>query len=138
MAKIRKSSGAPESNDWLAVDRQNIDIAVEDQTKKMAKYARLLGEVKQEVLVLKASLELIEAELDPKIRKNPDSYGIDSPTEAQVAKAIVRNTTYQEKLSELHKAQEKEHDLRAVVAALDDRRFMIMALVKLHESEYFA
>lgn len=134
----RKTRSTPEKDDFLYIDRNILDRETELQPKKMAKYSRDLAEAKQDVLEAKAKLELIAAELDPKIRRNPDKYGVETVTEPQVAKAIVRNKEYQKAQTELFELQREEADLKAIVNTLDHRKQAISDMVKLHLAGYWS
>jgi hypothetical protein len=104
----------------------------------MVKYSRKLAEAKLERDLHKEALEFTRADLDRKIREDPDKYGLVKVTESALSSTILLNEKYQEKSSNFHDANFEVNLLQGVVNAVEQRKSALENLVRLHGQNYFS
>jgi hypothetical protein len=86
----------------------------------------------------KQALEVVKAEVDKKIRKNPEKFGIEKITENVIAATILINEEYQEAYAEYLTAKYESDMASGAVQAFEQRKSALENLVKLHGQQYFA
>ena len=122
----------------IEIDSNALDIECLDQAKLMMKYGRISAELSLARDQAKVELDLIRAELDKKIRKDPNSYGIEKVTETALTSAIISDREYLLVQDALQKAEYEASVAKTAVYAFDARKSMLEALIKLHGQQYFA
>lgn len=122
----------------MYIDEDALDMECLEQAALMAKYSRLLAEAQQERDLAKEALELSKAEIDKKIRKSPEKYGIEKITESVITNTILLDGYFQDMSSTYHDANFEFNVLKGVVSAIEQRKSMLEGLVKLHGQNYFA
>jgi hypothetical protein len=101
----------------------DLDYEFRRQAAFRAWISTVHAESKAKTRLNKAQLELIEATLTNKIRKN-----IKGLTVADVNARVISSTKYREKLAELHESQLYEDTLKGFVDALDSKKDMLVQL----------
>lgn len=125
-----------EKDMWI--DDTALDVECLHQPQLMMRYSRALADAKREVTRLKEQLDIVRAELDKKVRTDPDKYGLDKITESVVTNTIMLDTQYQAAVDDLRDAQYEVNMLIGAVDSVQQRKDMLEALIKLHGQQYFA
>lgn len=119
-------------------DESALDVEWLTQPALAAKYGRIAAQAKDRMDRAKERLDLEKATLDKKIRDVPEDFDISKPTEAVVQNTIIRQSSYQEALSE-YLDEKHEYDMAMVaVRAVETKKSALENLVKLHGMSYFA
>lgn len=124
--------------DDLTIDRFALDDAWVLQPTLFQVSADRASEDERDKDRAKANLELIEAELDTKIRKNPAQYGVDKPTEASVKATIPQQPEYKKALKEYIDARYVYDVSNNLVKALDHKKAALEYLVKLMIAGFYS
>lgn len=120
------------------IDRNALDEAWLNQPKLYSAAALALAAARADLESAKADHELVMAELDHEIRKNPGKYGLEKISEASVEKAIIREDDYQKSLRKMLDAKDDVNTYQVQVDTLDHRKYALQDLVKLHLADYFS
>jgi len=122
----------------IKIDENALDIEWLDQAALMMRYAKISAQANLERDRAKVDLDLKKAELDRKIRNNPDFYKIEKITENAIMNAIIVNPEYVEVQETYQMAEYEASVARSAVFAFDARKTALENLVKLHGQQYFA
>ena len=120
------------------IDPESLDTEWIEQPTKLWKYAKIAATKRKEADLAKEKIEYVKAEIDKKIRTNPDKYGIERVTEPAVERAIVLSTEFKEASQEYIDAKFEMEVARAAVQAIEQRKDALENLVNLHRQQYFA
>jgi hypothetical protein len=128
----------PIALDLLAIDRYALDI-------ECAKHAKTFGEVSKEFIKsvsirdrMKEQMDLVKAEVDAKVRQNPEEYIYGKGTEAEIAGIVLMSDEYRAAQHEYIQAREDVGVLQVAKDALEHKKTMLELLVKLYTSNYFS
>lgn len=97
-----------------------------------------LADAMYELDEAKASLSVIDAEVDQEIRDDPESYGLAKVTEAALSKAVLASRLHVDGVKKVNKARHRVEVLRAAVDGLEHKKRALTMLVELHGQEYYA
>lgn len=122
----------------MEIDPSALDVEWLGQPTLMAKYTKHSAEMKRQADMAKERLNLVQAELDSKIRTSPEEYGIAKVTENSLKAALLQQKEYQDATQEYIDASFEENVAKGVVQAVADRRSALENLVRLHGMQYFA
>jgi hypothetical protein len=86
----------------------------------------------------KEKLDLVKAELDGEIRKNPNKYGIEKITESAISNAIIQNSKYKEANDFYLQSVQDARILGVAKISFDMRNNSLKGLVSLFVSGYWA
>ena len=120
------------------IDETALDVEALEQPGIFMKYSQHAAQKQKEEDEAQEELDLVVADLDKKIRQNPEAYDLLKATEATVANAIKAQPEYQEKMEKLISAKYERKVAQGAVRTMDHRKEMIQELVKLHGQSYFA
>ena len=124
--------------DDMWIDESALDLECKDQPELMMKYSKIQAELQRDEEEKKEALDLIKAQLDKKIRSDPDSYDIDKITEGAILATILTDDSYRTASQALIDARFENNVAKGAVRACDHRKSMLETLVKLHGQQYFA
>lgn len=127
-----------EYSDDMYIDPFALDEEGLIQPTLMKKYTSLLASAKKEVDEVNEKLAVCRAELDKKIRLNPDKYSLDKVTNDTVLAAIVTNKKYKAIVHELIEAKYQKEMTSGSVSSIEHKKSSIELLVKLLGINYFA
>ena len=85
----------------------------------------------------KDQLELTFADLDGKIRNDPDAYKLTKVTDATVSAAIKRTQLYQDDQEKMHQANLVVNRMAAAKSAMDHKRRALDAMTTLLINEFY-
>lgn len=122
----------------IEINELELDKEWIKQPKMYLEHAAKLADARAEMDEAKSALTLVEAEMDLKIRNNPERYEIEKITEKTVQTTIITSARYKETQKEFFEAKHKVDLLSAVVDALEHRKKALENLVHLHCAGYFA
>jgi len=122
----------------IEIDQDALDVEWLEQPKKMFKYARLYADAKRKVDYAKEKIEVVKAQLDKEMRKDPDKFELEKTTDAVVANAIVRSQRYIDANGEYIEAKFDADLIRAALQGMEQRKDALENLVRLFGQQYFA
>ena len=122
----------------ISIDESGLDIEWLDQPSLMFKYAKNAAQMKKELDQAAERINVIKAEIDFKVRKDPDKFGVAKITNDAIFAVVQKQEAYEEAVEE-HLEAKYEYDIaKAAVSAVDQRKSALENLVKLHGQQYFA
>lgn len=127
-----------EEVNFFDIDRYNLDDEWVKQPKLYHTFATKLANAKKRLEEAKAYLELMEADLNFKIRQDPTTYGLSKVTDKSVEAAILTRKVYQTARDSFIKAKHRVDLLDGAVRTLDHRKRALEDLVDLHLNDYFS
>jgi len=122
----------------VKIDPSQLDVEWLEQSRLMVKYTKLQAVIQRDEDTAKEKLEFVSAELDQKIRKNPEKFGIDKITENVIKNTILLNDEYSQVNTEYIDAKFENNTAKGAVRAVDTKKTALENLVKLHGQQYFA
>jgi hypothetical protein len=122
----------------MEIDSSLLDVECVDHSMLVIKYARIAADADLEMDNAKERLDLVKAELDNKIRTNPDKFKIEKITESVVSNTILMQEDYKTAMAEFLQAKHEAKIVSGATRAVDHRKSMLESLVKLHGQSYFA
>jgi len=121
------------------IDIYNLEEEWMRQPKMFGDYSEQLADARKEMNEAKAELELTQATLSNRIRKNPVKYKIEGRvTEGGISEAVLCHPRYRDALASFNEARHKVDLLEGVVKTLDQRKRALENLVDLHGQQYFS
>lgn len=108
------------------------------QPKFFLHYAEQLADARRDFEQVKAEREIVRAETDREIRKDPKKFGLEKITETVIENTITLNVTYQRINSKWLETKGKVDTLQAIVDGLDHRKRALEKIVDLFLSGYYA
>ena len=122
----------------IAIDVEALDLEWLEQPSLMMKYSKNAADCKRTRDIAKEGVDLIKAEIDKDIRKNPGDYGVEKITETVVMNAILEEVDYQSAMTTYIDARHSADVAAAAVSAFEQRKQALEGLVKLFGLQYFA
>ena len=122
----------------ITIDESALDVEWLRQAQLMLWYGNHTAQKRKEVDQKKEQLEVIKAELDRKIREDPNFFELSKITEAVVQNTIIVQPEYKEVMEEYIEIK-YEYDMAVTaVRAIDTKKTALENLVKLYGQQYFA
>ena len=134
----KKQDQQEDGFDFLSPDKTRLDVEWTNQPKLFYDYACQLAGAREGLDEMRASLDVVKAEIDKAIRDNPADYGIEKLTETLISNTIVQQPDFQRGQKEVRRMKHNVDILQAAVTALDHRKAALEKLVSLHGQSYFA
>jgi len=134
----KSSEIAKKLTDDLAVDRYDLVGEWERQHQIYMDWVNIYALSVMERDTRKSAVELSTANLDSLIRSDPSAYGVDKVTESAVKNAIISSEEYQEKITELHKANLFMHKMEGAKTAFEQRKKALENLVQLSLAGFYS
>ena len=78
----------------IIIDETALDLEWLNQPALFMKYARHSAKARRDVDEAKQNLDICKAEMDRKVREDPNKYGLDKVTEGAITSAILTTATY--------------------------------------------
>lgn len=124
--------------DDLIVDKYNLHLEWEKQPSLYMKWAELHANALQDQDRAKEQLDLVRANVDSKIRKNPDEYGLEKVTESAISACIPKQEEYQVAQSALIEAKRNVAVLAGAKEAMAHKKKAIEMLTQLVIFGYYS
>jgi hypothetical protein len=122
----------------LEIDPDALDVAWVNQPGLMAHWAAKLERCRHRLEIAKSNERLREAQMDAKVRSQPERYKIKRLSEGAINSVIAQDATLLE-LQQATRAAQREVSLHsAAVDAIHQRRYALQNLVQLLTMDYFA
>jgi hypothetical protein len=122
----------------IKIDETALDVECLEQPRLMMRYGQLVAEKEKELAKAKTNMEVVKADLDRDIRSDPAAYEIQKITETVVAGVIVLSPEYKEAEERVREATYEWKVAKAAVEAIQQKKDMLEALIRLHGQQYFA
>lgn len=122
----------------VTIDVNALDVEWIDQPRILLRYAKNAAECRSMLDSAKEELDYTKAELDKKVRTNPEKYGLEKVTEGAIQNIILTSKEYQAANDNFLKAKFDVDIAQAAVQAINQRKDALENLVKLHGMQYFA
>ena len=122
----------------IVLDPDSIDTDCLAQTDLVMKYIRFAADADLVMDKAKERLDLVKAELDNKIRTNPEKFKIEKITETVVSNTILMQEVYKNAVTDYLEAKHEAKIVNGTTRAVDHRKSMIEKLVQLHGQSYFS
>lgn len=112
----------------LEINRADINTELSNQPAMFAWYATIAELAKAKTQQLKTDLELLEAELDQKLRRQWDADANGKMTEASLQAAIKMTPAFQKAQAAYHEAVKNQGMLQVAKIAFEQRKDMLISL----------
>lgn len=133
-----ENNGADEIDRDITPDQYRLDWEWSRQGRLRRQYGTDMAHAYAAWTDAKNALKAVEAVLYLRISSEPEKYGLPKTTEAAINAAMVLQAEYKEAQRNLIKAKFRLDMREAAVKAIDDKKFSLQDLVKLHFGDYFA
>lgn len=120
------------------IDESALDVELLQQPELVKRYGLKLAEAKLNFELKREALDLTRAELDKKIRSNPDKFGITKITETVIMNTILEQEEYTETNKRYLKARFDVDANKVAMDAIQAKGESLANLVRLHGQQYFA
>ncbi len=120
------------------IDPHQLDVEATLQAERFFKWAKRAVEAKVAVDKTKFKMEVVEAQLQLAVRKDPDKYNLPKVTEATINATVKEHPEYRKAVKKWHQAREESAMLDKAVMAMEMKKRMLEALITLHGQQYFA
>lgn len=122
----------------IKIDEDALDIEWLEQPSLMLKYIKLQTQLQKEEELAKEKFELVKAELDKKIRSNPEKFELAKITDSVIQYTILLQNDYTNANTIYIDAKFENNIAKGAVRAMDVRKQSLENLVKLYGQGYFA
>lgn len=122
----------------LKINEDALDLELLDQASLFMKYAKHYAFTQKEVENAKQVLDITKADLDLKIRSNPEKFKIEKVTEGAIQSAILISKEFQEANMRCLNAQYEKNMAGNAVQSMTMRKEMLEGMIKLLAQSYFA
>ena len=122
----------------LAIDPHMLDEEWLMHPQKYFLISKSLAEAQKDRDKAKEHLDIVKAELDSDIRKDPGKYELAKITEAVVSSTIIQQTKFIEAQNEYDRINYDVNIKTSGVRTFDHRKKALENLVQLHIASYFA
>lgn len=125
-------------DDYFVIDLDQLveqwSVFARDYLRK----ARALVDAKAEFERMKRVRDVVEAELDRDIRRDPEAFGLEHRTEKAIEKTIILQKSYQDAEEELIKAKHAMDIHQVEIDAMDAMKKALESSTYLFQSAYYA
>lgn len=125
-------------DDDFQIDVNRLDEEWVRQPELYRRYAEAAADAKRVHEEAKNDLEVIRADVEQMVRKNPESFGLAKTTEGAIKTAIDLNEKVREAEEAVIEARHAMDVMQAAVGALDHRKSALGDLVRLFLADYFS
>ena len=120
------------------LDQLHLDRHLTEQPKLMHQYASSLAEARYEYGLCERKRDVVLAEVDFKIRRNPEKFGLEKVTEKAVENLVTLDPRVDRAERKVLLAKRKVDGLQAMVSALEHRKKTLEGLTYLFGMDYYA
>ena len=122
----------------IVIDHTALDVEWVQQPTLMLRYAEHAALMKKEMDETKERFDLRKAQIEMKVRGDPEGYGVTKVTESAIQSIILQQPEYQLVAKEYIDARYEYDVATAAVRAIDQRKTALENLVRLLLGAYFA
>lgn len=138
MDKKKKGLKPEDEFDFFDIDLNRLEEEWQNQPKIFFKVSCQLTAAERKESKLKASREVIKADIAAKMRKAPSKYGLEKATEAAINSKMMTQDPYVKAQNLLLDKRYRVGILRSAIFALNHRKAALENEVKLHGQNYFS
>lgn len=120
------------------IDRYNLDEELIRQPQKYYDWALKAAKASEEKEAAKHTLEVVRADVEKRIRKNPERYGISDPKESAIKLEIPRHPKVKRYTRKFIQAAYNERILNEAKTSFAQRKSMLQSLTQLNLQLHFA
>lgn len=124
--------------DDIRIDEENLDLEWLEQPNLMIKYTKNAAEARMNLDNAKQTLDIVKAEVDSAIRKDPEHYGLIKVTDAAVASTLLIQEEYKIAFENYLSAKYEADMAQGAVTAFSQRKDALENLVRLFGLNYFS
>ena len=124
--------------EMLQIDPDALDVECLEQATLFMRVSKESARINHEETLAKSRLDVAQAECSDAIRKKPEKYEIDKPTEGAIFNKVLQHEDYVEALGEYHHIKHEAALVSSAVKAFEHRKRMIEMLVTLAGQEWYA
>lgn len=125
-------------DDDFQIDVNRLDEEWVRQPELYRRYAEAAADAKRVHEEAKNDLEVIRADVEQMVRKNPESFGLAKTTEGAIKTAIDLNEKVRIAVETVIEARHSMDVIQAAVGSLDHRKSALGDLVRLFLADYFS
>jgi hypothetical protein len=125
------------TKDLLAISLNNLEENCQSNPQLTFVWGTELAKAKRRVKDLKSLYKVACAELEKRIRQQPQAYDLDKVTDKAVEAVITTDNECRNRLDEQQQAEYEEDILKVFMEAVSDRREELGNLTKLHGQMYW-
>jgi hypothetical protein len=125
-------------SDDLNVDVNALDKEWEKQPKYYMYYATQEAEAQEVRDKAVQRLSIVKSEMDAKVRKNPEVYGIEKVTETAISNVVNNDKEYREAENAIIEATKQMKIITAAVIAFDHKKRALTKLTDLWIAGYYS
>jgi hypothetical protein len=134
---IIRKGGKMEYKKDLEINKNALDNEWLSQPNLFFKYAKESAKADADAKRAKENLEVVDAELYLSIKRKADSTG-DKTTEAGIKSQILNSDEHKKASDDLNNALEESKLLSLAVEAMNQRKYALENLVRLHLAGYYS
>lgn len=137
---MAKRQPIPEEEDdsFLEINELELEKEWMKQPDLAATWLKKLARAKRTLDVKRAKKELVEAQLDKKIRQDPEAFELEKVTENAIGTAIILCKEYQDIAKEINEAQFKVNIIQGLCTAIEHRKRALEGMVELFGQQYWS
>lgn len=124
--------------DLFALDPNRLDAEWVEQPRLYHVHAVKLADARETWERAKAGRDVVTAELDRFVRRDPAAFGLEKVTESGVEKAVILQIRHKDATEKVITAKHGMDVMQAMVDALDHRKRALEKLVDLRLAHYFS
>jgi len=128
----------PDIDTLLKPDKYNLDEEWVNHSDYVLTFLDEMADTRIKMDAMKDNIEVVKADLDGEIRKNPAAFGLEKLTETLISNTIILQKDYEEALKGYLDAKEAYYHASNVCTAMEHRKAALENLVLLHGRGYFA
>jgi hypothetical protein len=122
----------------MSIDPHQLDKEWLSQPNKYFRYAAKLADARTRLDEAKSSFDVVKAELDLAVRRDPSEFGLEKLTEKALEAVVVSQDLYGAAQNDVFMAKHEVEVLSAAVSALDHRKKALENMVTLHMANYYS
>lgn len=126
------------TKDIFAIDPGMLPEEWIEQPSLFKRWARKAADAREERDRMKAGMELVEAQVANRIRRNPAKYGFAKVTEPTIKEIVIASSSFQKAQKLYLQAKSNADHTEVAVSALDHRKRALEKLVDLVLSDYYS
>jgi hypothetical protein len=122
----------------FGIDKFNLDKEWISQPKLVFNFAQQLAQAKRELEERKAQYDVIKADVEMNIRKDPEKYGLAKVTESAISSTVCMQDEYKQANQAIIKAKYDVDICQGAMNAMEHKKAGLQDLVKLHGQNYYS
>ena len=124
--------------EFYEIDKYRLDQEWEQQPRLYREHAERLADAERDLSQAEAAVKVTRADVELKVRKAPDLYGVEKVAEAGIKAAVELDKRVRKSTLTVIEAKHKADILKAAVRTLEHRKSSLEELVRLWLADYFA